>query len=87
MGAGTGDAFRLAVGQGMRLVALGGVVGLVGALVCTRFLRSLLYGVQPTDPPTFGAVAILLAVVALLATAIPARRASRVDPAVALRAD
>lgn len=85
LGAKRGEVFRLVVGQGMRLALLGGGIGLVLALVTTRFLRTLLYGVRPTDPATFVLVAAVLALVALVACAVPARRASRVDPAEVLR--
>jgi predicted permease len=85
LGAQRGEVFRLVVGQGMRLALLGGGIGLVMALVTTRFLRTLLYGVRPTDPATFVLVAAVLALVALAACAIPARRASHVDPAEVLK--
>ena len=85
LGADRGAPFRLVVGNGMRLAALGGGVGLVGALWVTRYMRALLYGVQPTDPATFAVVTIVLGAVALAACAIPAWRASRTDPVVALR--
>ena len=87
LGATRGDAFRLVVRQGMRLAVVGGIIGLVGALGATRFLRTLLYGVRPDDPTTFLLVALVLAVVALAACSLPALRASRVDPAIALRAE
>jgi putative ABC transport system permease protein len=87
LGATRGDAFRLIVHQGMRLAMVGGAIGLVGALGATRFLRTLLFGVRPDDPPTFGLVTVALALVALAACAVPALKASRVDPAIALRAD
>ncbi len=75
----------MVVREGAVLAGLGTLAGLGGALALTRFLRGLLFGIQPTDPATFVAVAILLAFVALLACYIPARRATRVDPMVALR--
>jgi ABC-type antimicrobial peptide transport system permease subunit len=69
----------------MLLVAFGLAAGLFGALLLTQFLRSMLFAVKPTDPVTFIAIAALLAAVALLACYIPAHRATRVDPLVALR--
>ncbi len=85
LGAGRGDVVKLIVGQGLRLTLVGVGLGIVAALVLTRFLSSLLYAVKPTDPMTFVAVSVTLAAVALLACYIPARRATRVDPIVALR--
>ena len=79
------DILRMALGEGMRMVVLGLVAGLIGAAALTRFLRSLLFNVTATDPIVFAAIAALLAAVALLACYIPARRATRVDPLVALR--
>jgi len=87
LGAQRSDILRLALGEGMALVAIGLGVGLIGAAILTRFLRSMLFSVTPTDPVTFASIAALLASVALLACFIPARRATQVDPLVALRED
>jgi len=75
----------LVLRQGMLLALVGSLAGIVGALLLSRLMTKLLYGVQPTDPITFGGVAGVLGLVALLACYIPARRAMRVDPMVALR--
>jgi putative ABC transport system permease protein len=85
LGAGRGDVLRMILGEGLLLAFIGIAIGVAGALALTRFLRSMLFEIQPTDPATFIGVAILLALVALAACYIPARRASRVDPMVALR--
>jgi putative ABC transport system permease protein len=85
MGAHRRDILRLILGRGGRLAGLGVAVGLSGALGLTQFMASLLYGVRATDPLTFVGVAILLTLVALAACYIPARRAAKVDPMVALR--
>ena len=85
LGARPTTILSLILGEGLRLVAMGAVIGLAAALAASRLLESQLYGVSPTDPLTFAAVCLLLAVVAIFACLIPARRAMRVDPAVALR--
>ncbi|MET0397620.1 MAG: ABC transporter permease [Longimicrobiaceae bacterium] len=87
LGARAGDVLRMVLRQGMALVALGIAAGLAGALVMTRVLESLLFGVSPTDPLTFAAVPLALCAVALLASWLPARRAARTDPMTALRAE
>jgi putative ABC transport system permease protein len=85
LGAQKNDVLGLVVGEGMVLAAIGVAIGVVSAFGVTRFLASLLFGVKPTDPLTFLAVALVLTAVALLASYIPARRAAKVDPMVALR--
>ncbi|WP_035346841.1 ABC transporter permease [Edaphobacter aggregans] len=87
LGAARMDILRLVMGRSARLIVAGVVAGLVAALATSRVLSSLLFGVGPRDPVTFGAVTLLLIVVALAATLVPARSASRVDPAVALRSE
>ncbi|MGB8540767.1 MAG: ABC transporter permease [Candidatus Acidiferrales bacterium] len=85
LGAQQADVLRVIVGQGLRLMLVGLGIGVAGALVVTRWMSSVLFGVKPTDPFTFAVVAIVLGTVAVLASYIPARRAMRVDPMVALR--
>ncbi|MEP7016103.1 MAG: FtsX-like permease family protein [Verrucomicrobiota bacterium] len=87
LGAAQSAIFRLVVGQAMGLVAISIGVGLVGAFAATRLMNSLLYGVGAWDPMTFVAIVALISVVAFLAAWLPARRAARVDPVVALRAE
>ena len=85
VGAQQANVLRMVLGGGMRTALVGVGLGIAGALALTRFLSSLLYGVEPTDPATFITVTLLLLGVALLACYIPARRATRVDPMTALR--
>jgi predicted permease len=85
LGAQRNDILRMALGEGMALVGVGLACGLTGALFLTRFLRSMLFAVKPTDPITYAAIIALLTGAALLACYIPALRATRVDPLVALR--
>ena len=85
LGATLRDVLRMIVSQGMRMVLVGLVLGLIGAFALTRVFASLLLGVGTNDPLTFAGVALLLIVIALLACLIPARRATKVDPLVALR--
>ncbi|MEX2528598.1 MAG: ABC transporter permease [Gemmatimonadota bacterium] len=87
MGASRGSVTGMVLGQGMRLIILGVSMGLVGAWLLSRLLRGLLFGVSATDPAVFAGVAGLLVLVALLASWLPARRATRVDPMVALRTE
>jgi len=87
LGAQRGDVLRLVFLQGGRLILIGLGAGLVGAACLTRFIASLLFGVSAYDPLTFIAIALLIAAVASLACLIPARRATKVDPLVALRAE
>jgi putative ABC transport system permease protein len=87
LGANTGALLRLILGNGMTLAALGLALGLAGALGLSRLLATLLFGVTPRDPVTLGAAAAVLAGVAFLACYVPARRAARLDPLVALRCE
>jgi predicted permease len=85
LGATSHDVLMMILGQGLRTVLIGVIIGLAGSLAVTRAIQSLLFGVTPSDPLTLAAVMLLLVVVALLACYIPARRAAKVDPMVALR--
>jgi putative ABC transport system permease protein len=85
LGAGHREVLRLILRQGMFLALVGSSIGVVGGLLLAQLMGKLLYGVRPNDPLTFGAAAILLTIVALAASLVPARRAVRVDPMIALR--
>jgi putative ABC transport system permease protein len=85
MGAQPSDVLRLVVGQGLTLALIGVAVGISAALAMTRLMASMLFGVSSTDPLTFISISLLLIAVAALACYVPARRAARVDPMVALR--
>jgi len=87
LGANRADVLRLVVRQGMTMAVIGLALGLIGAFLVSRVLIGMLYGVSPTDPLTFTGVSVVLLGVALLACLVPARRATRVDPIVALRAE
>jgi putative ABC transport system permease protein len=85
VGAQPRDVFRLVIGQGMILALVGVAFGLAGAFGLTRLMAAMLFGVEPTDPATFAVISILLTLVAVLACYAPSRRATKVDPLVALR--
>ncbi len=85
LGASTGSVLRLVIGQGLALAGLGLALGLAAAVAGTRLLTSMLFRVQPNDPVVYLAVAALLGVVALVASYVPARHASRIDPLTAMR--
>ncbi|HEY9450067.1 MAG TPA: FtsX-like permease family protein, partial [Gemmatimonadaceae bacterium] len=85
LGAEPGNIYRVVLGHGVKLTFLGLIIGIGAALLLARLARGVLFGVSSTDPVTLGSVAAILAAVALLASFIPARRATRVDPLVALR--
>ena len=87
LGAGRSDILRMVLRQGLRLAVAGAAVGLIAALIVTRLMAGLLYGVRPADPVTFAAVALLLIGVGALACYLPARRAIQVDPMAALRCE
>lgn len=86
LGGKANDIFRMVFGESLRVVAVGVLVGLLGSLAATRLLGALLYGITPTDIVAFASTTILLTLVALVACYVPARRATKVDPLVALRA-
>jgi putative ABC transport system permease protein len=87
LGAQHGDVLRLVLRDGALLGGIGIVIGLVGALAVTRFLRTMLFGISPFDPTSFAGVSLILAGIALFASYVPARRAAKVDPVEALRYD
>jgi putative ABC transport system permease protein len=87
LGATAGAVSHLVLRRGMTIVAIGTCVGLLGALALNRLLAAILFGVSPTDTPTLAAVAAMLFIVALVATVVPARASTRVDPVIALRAE
>jgi ABC-type antimicrobial peptide transport system permease subunit len=87
LGARPASVLRLVIGEGMRLVLAGFAIGTLASLALTWLMRSLLYGVKPADPMTFGAVAALLTAAGALACYLPARRAMKVDPLTALRVE
>jgi putative ABC transport system permease protein len=79
------DVFKMILGQGMKLALIGVGLGLVGAFLVTRFMATMLFGVEPTDATTFGAITAILIAVALLACYLPGRRATKVEPTISLR--
>jgi ABC-type antimicrobial peptide transport system permease subunit len=87
LGATRGQVLGLVLGQGLRLAVAGVAIGIVAALALSRVVASLLYGVSATDLATFAGVPVALALIAMLATLVPARRATRVDPVVAMRTE
>jgi ABC-type antimicrobial peptide transport system permease subunit len=87
LGARGRDVMKLVIRQGMWLVLIGVVIGMAASLAASRLLKSFLFGLSAADPMTFGITPLLIAAVALLACSVPARRATKVDPMIALRAE
>ncbi len=87
LGAQTGDVVNLVLGQGARLTLIGLAIGIAGAFALSRLLASMLYGVSVRDPLTFAGVTVVLTAVALVASLLPARRAARTDPLLAIRSE
>jgi ABC-type antimicrobial peptide transport system permease subunit len=87
LGATPGGIANMVIRQGVFLGGLGVAVGIAGALVLTRFLSTLLFGIEPTDPITFVAIGFLMLIVAVISSYIPARRAARIDPVISLRTE
>lgn len=87
IGAGRGDVLKLVLGQALVLAAVGMAGGLIAALPVMRFFANMLYGIRPADPLTFTSIAVMLFAVALVAGYLPARRATRIDPMIALHAE
>jgi putative ABC transport system permease protein len=85
LGARPSDVLRMIVGQGLMLAVTGIAIGLVASIALTRLMKGLLFGISATDPITFAAISLLLVLIGLLASWFPARRATKVDPLVALR--
>ena len=85
LGATRGTILKMVLGQGLITVAIGLAIGLAGSLLLTRTMRSMLFEVSPNDPLTIAGITLLLLLIAMLASYIPARRATRVDPMIALR--
>jgi ABC-type antimicrobial peptide transport system permease subunit len=85
LGASSADVLRVVLNQALKITLVGLAVGLVGAFAATRALGSMLFGVKASDPATFAGIALLLATIAILASYLPARRATKVDPVIALR--
>ncbi len=81
------DVLRLVVGGGLKIVLIGVAIVLIGAYILTRVLSSLLYGISVTDPPTFLSMSVLFIIISVLASYIPARRAAKLDPIIALRSE